>query len=471
MRRRLLLVILGTVLSALTLAALISFFGIRSASIDRAKTNLADQGLGLVRQGANNVDRLKAFSSALDLESATVWEIDEETARVGLEPANSALIGNVALESGGTARAIKRLVTSENIRELINDKEVTGSLGDRVYAAVHVKGPTNPPQVLLLVKNVSGDAREAVRIIALSSIAALLLAGIAAFAVARQISRPLVAATGAYRRIASGDLSVRLSAKDRTSMRKDEVGDLVRSLNAMTEALDRAQKQEQQFLLSVSHDLRTPLTSIRGFAEAISEGTAPDQQRAASVIASQARRLERLVADLLELAKLDAKRFALQPRSIDLTDLVTDTADGFLPNAQASELTLELEAEEDLRATVDPERVAQILANLTENAIKYARTRVVVGARRSNETPHDRGRKFVELSISDDGPGIDLHDLPQVFERHFTSDRRPTRAIGSGLGLAIVKELVDAMDATITPTTSSEGTTFTVRLPVNPTVQ
>ncbi len=475
MRRRLLLVILGTVFSALALASAFSFFGIRNASTDDAKVRLADYGARLVRQnGATDLDRLNGFSDALGLEYAAVREFTDPkfddatiTSDIGMTAALPVqLIDKSVLEVGGVSKAITDRITPADLSLLAAGQKITGSVGDRVYAAVPVKAEIPNARALLLVTNVSGNARQAVGIIGIASIAALLIAAIAAAATAKRITQPLVAATGAYRRIAAGDLSVRLSETDRAAHRNDEVGDLVRSLNSMTEALDRAQKQEQQFLLSVSHDLRTPLTSIRGFAEAISEGTAPDQQRAATIIAGQARRLERLVADLLELAKLDARQFTLQAREIDLTDLVTDTADGFLPTAEASGLTLELEAEEDLRAVADPERLAQVLANLTENALKYARRRVVVGARTVRETT---GSPSVELFVSDDGPGIDAEDVFQVFERHFTSDRRPTRSIGSGLGLAIVKELVTAMNATITPTTSNEGTTFTVTLPIGVT--
>ena len=335
MRRRLLFVMLSTVLSALLLAALVTFFGIRQASIKRVQTNLSDYATGLVEQKNTNSKRaLQSFQRTLGLEWAAVLEFrdpvefpDDETSKIGLPAAlvvDPKQDGN-ALEAGGTALIVKSQIDRGGLESLALGRTVTGSVGDRVFAAVTVRnakqakiaasqalasGEPDPNadsvQVLLLVANAGGDARSAVRVIALASIAALFLAAMAAMATARRITRPLVAATSAYKRIASGDLSVRLSSRDGFANRKDEIGELVRALNTMTEALDRAQQQEQQFLLSVSHDLRTPLTSIRGFAEAISEGTAPDQQRAASVIASQARRLERLVADLLDLAKLNA---------------------------------------------------------------------------------------------------------------------------------------------------------------------
>jgi signal transduction histidine kinase len=484
---------------------------------------------GLVEQRNTNSKRaLQSFQRTLRLEWAAVLEFrdpsefpNDETSKVGLPAAfvvDPKQDGN-ALEAGGTALIVKAQITRDGLETLAKGQQVTGSVGDRVFAAVTVRnakqakvakvaadraiasGQSDPSaesvQVLLLVANASGDARTAVRVIALASIVALLLAAVAALATARRITKPLVAATSAYKRIAAGDLSVRLSQRDGFADRNDEIGELVRSLNTMTEALDRAQKQEQQFLLSVSHDLRTPLTSIRGFAEAISEGTAPDQQRAATVIASQARRLERLVADLLDLAKLNAGRFTLKKRMIDLTDLVTDTADGFLPTAEAAGLQLVLEADDNLRISADPERLAQALANLIENACKFANSTVTVGLRGpvaadvvsesvgaglleraghipgvgalpglANLTAKRSTPGAISISVSDDGPGIAPEDVEQVFQRHFTSDRRPARTIGSGLGLAIVKELIDTMGATITPTTSSSGTTFTITLPL-----
>ena len=310
---------------------------------------------------------------------------------------------------------------------------------------------------LLLITPFRYSPTRSIGALALAALTALGFATGIAMLFARRLSRPLAAATAAYKRIANGDLSVRVSERDGNSRRNDEIGELMRSLDVMADSLDRAQKQEQQFLLSVSHDLRTPLTSIRGFAEAIVEGTAPDHERAAQVIVSESRRLERLVRDLLEMAKLDARQFELKPRKCDLTNLVTDAADGFLPATERENLTLELDAEPDCDTVEDPERLGQILANLIENAIKFATTTVRI----SLEASYAGHR----MAVADDGPGIDPEDLPHVFDRLYTSDRRPTRQIGSGLGLTIVKELVDAMHGAIRVDTSPSGTRFTVTLP------
>src|SRR5205823_14198502 len=144
----------------------------------------------------------------------------------------------------------------------------------------------------------------------------------------RRIARPLQEAEIATRRIAAGDLDASVPVQPGAD---EELASLARSINTMATTLARSRGLERQFLLSVSHDLRTPLTSIRGFAEAIADGAAPDDRRAAEVIAAESRRLERLVGDLLDLAKLESRQFTFHSRPIDLNEVTADTAEGFRP--------------------------------------------------------------------------------------------------------------------------------------------
>jgi two-component system sensor histidine kinase BaeS len=205
-------------------------------------------------------------------------------------------------------------------------------------------------------------------------------------------------------------------------------------------------------LLSVSHDLRTPLTSIRGFAEAIADGAAPDTHRAAEVIAAESRRLERLVRDLLDLAKLEARQFSLDMRPTDLSEVTADTAEGFRPHADQLGVALTVATPpEPLTITADRDRLAQVVANLVENALKFATARIDV----TTSLMVDRK----ELSVTDDGPGIPSEDLPHIFERLYTSARTPTRQVGSGLGLAIVAELVSAMHGSVRAESTPTGGT------------
>lgn len=287
----------------------------------------------------------------------------------------------------------------------------------------------------------------------LSAAVALVVAGAAAEFLARRVSRPLVAAERATRLIAEGDLSVRVPIDRRSS---DELNALAESINTMAASLERLRGAERQFLMSVSHDLRTPLTSIRGFAEALADGTTTDTARAAGVIAAEARRLERLVGDLLDLAKLDARRFSLDVRAVDLHEVVDDTAEGFVPTAERLGLRLTVHDPVVLGPTqpasraqrpfppvaADPDRLAQVMANLIENAMKFA-ARTIDVATWFVAAPD--GSLIAQITVDDDGPGIAPEDLPHVFDRRRTTTRGMGRQVGSGLGLAIVAELVSAM--------------------------
>jgi two-component system sensor histidine kinase BaeS len=228
----------------------------------------------------------------------------------------------------------------------------------------------------------------------------------------------------------------------------------------MAATLERSKALEQSFLLSVSHDLRTPLTSIRGYAEAITDGATSDPGWAAGVILSESRRLERLVRDLLELAKLQARGFSFAPARADLSQLAVEALEGAAPDAASAGVRLGSQCPGPVPVLVDRDRMAQVLANLVENAMKYATSSVQVGT---------QAAQGVALAwVDDDGPGIAADDRPHVFERLYVTKREPRRKeIGSGLGLAIVHELVTAMGGTVTAEGApSGGARMVVRLPL-----
>jgi signal transduction histidine kinase len=183
----------------------------------------------------------------------------------------------------------------------------------------------------------------------------------------------------------------------------------------------------------------------------MSDGTTTDSAKAATIIAAEARRLERLVRDLLDLAKLDARAFSLDVHPTDLWDVVSGTAEGFQPVAEGlglhvvvHEPVVELPGPMPLVAA-DADRLAQVVANLVENACKYATDTIDVG------TWYRLGADGPEglVTVDDDGPGIAADELPHVFGRLWTSSRAQARQVGSGLGLAIVAELVAAMGGAI----------------------
>ncbi|MFM2076377.1 MAG: Alkaline phosphatase synthesis sensor protein PhoR, partial [Actinomycetota bacterium] len=189
------------------------------------------------------------------------------------------------------------------------------------------------------------------------------------------------------------------------------------------------------------------LTSIRGYAEAIDDGNV-DPRRAAGVIRDESQRLERLVADLLDLAKLQSRAFTFHLAPVDLSAAVHTATAGAEPSRP--DVAFHPVTSGPVPVQADPDRLAQVLANLLENAGKYANNAVHVAAR----VEGDRGI----VTVDDDGPGIAAEDLPHVFERLYTARRTPQRKENSsGLGLAIVKELVTAMGGDVAAGAAPRG--------------
>jgi signal transduction histidine kinase len=454
MTRRLVIAIVGMVAGALLLAGVTTLVLVRFAARSETRAELEDQVSALaplfadtvrVNEGVRPVRPvLESLRRALRLQGFE---------SVVLDPSG-------ALVSGQAPDGVA--FDADDVDALQRGEQVSGSHGDVAYAASRIGRPG-------LARRLGGDlsvlvatrrtdtglalgGRWFVLACAITLAAALALAA----TLGRRLTRPVREAEGVARRVAAGDLEARVAVPDRD----DELAALARSLNAMTEELARARAQERQFLLSVSHELRTPLTSIQGFAEAIGDGAAADHEQAAAVIAAEARRLERLVRDLLDLARLDARAFSLDLRDTDVSEVVAGAAEGFRPAAESAGLALDLAVADGSVPAVraDPERLAQVVANLVENALKHARTRIQVG------TVGHPGH--VVVWVADDGPGIPDADLPRVFDRLFTTARPAARQAGTGLGLAIVRELVEAMGGAVrAETIDGTGTRVVVTLP------
>lgn len=474
MRRRLTAAMVLMVLAALILSGLVSLaFAVHTTTVQTRRELVREaQGLAVsVQQEAQTVNRndparalrtiLLALRSPLRLDGSTVLAV-----RPGgqlFDPATPR--SRPVLPTGLTGADLQP-------SELLQMRAVSGQEGGVVFAAVpyrtsiQIAGtPRDVVQVVVLTRRPPSALAAAAPWFAVSSLVILLLAALVANRMGRRFVRPLRAAEEVTSRIAAGDLGARVPRPAGTD---PELAALVDSINSMAAGLARARQAERHFLQSVSHDLRTPLTSIRGFAEAIEDGATADTVAAAGVIASEARRLERLVGDLLALATVEARRFTLQPRPLELGEALAEVAAGFVP--AASELGLVIHVEPSTTGHLvlaDPDRLAQITANLVENALRYATTTVRLGAGRSGDR--------VEMWVGDDGPGIPAEVLPRVFERLFQARSRPDRPIGSGLGLTIVAELATAMGGSVRaespaggPSTAggTGGTRMIVSLPI-----
>jgi two-component system, OmpR family, sensor kinase len=427
MTRRLTVTMVAVVAGALIVAGLGSLLLIRAQSRRDTVRDLRKQAQGI----AQLVDDIPArnTTAAAVLRQRVLQRILKLTdqAVVRYTPAGQPLD---PIPKGVSASDLQ-------FNELQKGQTVSGVNRSLAFAAAPGTTVRGVPFALVLTRTVRVGSGAALWLLVAGG-GALIVAVAVAANLGRRLTKPLREAGEATRRIAAGDLAARVP----TTGGDDELDALSRSINAMAASLERSKGLERQFLLSVSHDLRTPLTSIRGYAEALAEHKAKPGQ-AAAVILSEARRLERLVGDLLELAKLDARRFSLDIRATDVFEVITDTAEGFRPAAESAGVRLEVDAptRAALVADADPDRLAQVVANLVENALDFAGGHITVGTGRADGA--------VELWVEDDGPGIEPDDIPHVFDRFYSVSRTPRRHVGSGLGLAIVHELVDAMGGTV----------------------
>jgi signal transduction histidine kinase len=328
------------------------------------------------------------------------------------------------------------------------DGSVTLNGDAQFFAARIVSGQ---PFVLLRPKSVTRSRwTPYVYSLLIAALAAFILAALAAFLLARRIARPVGRVADAARSLARGAEPDPVPVEGAV-----ELATLATAFNDLASQLARAREAERNFLLSVSHELKTPLTAIRGYAEALQDG-AIEPQEVAATVSLEAARLERLVRDLLDLARMNRTDFSIHPSEIDLAEVADDAVRRYEPQADAFGVALRAVSDGPAPAVADADRVLQIVSNLVENALRL--------------TPAGGEVRVVtapgELRVEDTGPGLEDDDRPRAFERFYLHERYGReRPVGTGLGLAIVKELTTAMGGTVSvESVPGERTAFTVRL-------
>ena len=263
---------------------------------------------------------------------------------------------------------------------------------------------------------------------------------------ARVVSRPLSKTAAAARRLARGDRNVELPHAGTA-----EVSDVVTALDELDDALTVSEARQREFLLSISHDLRTPLTALRGYAEALADGVvgAEDARDVGSTMLTETRRLDRFVADLLELARLEAHDFAMEPAPVDVGSLLAEAEAAWRAVAEASGVELRCTVPAGVTAMTDAHRVRQIVDGLLENALRATPSGGVV-AMEANVDARVDGHDRVVLVVSDSGAGLTADDRETAFVRGALRDKyRQTRAVGTGLGLSIAQRLTTRMGGTL----------------------
>jgi len=293
-------------------------------------------------------------------------------------------------------------------------------------------------------------------------IVALLAAGLGVL-LTRSISRPLAEMEQAAIKFAQGDYTVRVSPHG-----QDEVATLGRTFNQMAESVGSVERLRRELVANVSHDLRTPLTVIRGYLEGLRSGQIADRRSAEmafDAMHAEVARLLHLVGDLRQVAALDSGPLPLNRRPTILSTLVSEAIDRITPLAATKGVHLRSEISADLPSlNLDIDRMGQALFNLLENAVWHtpAGGTILLAARYQDEQ--------LQLVIKDTGTGISAEDLPHIFERFYRADRTRNPAEGrAGLGLPIVKAIVEAHGGTVKAESEGllgKGSVFTINLPL-----
>ena len=319
-----------------------------------------------------------------------------------------------------------------------------------------------------LQSNISGDTRDTAVLVAAGLIAGLTGALLLFSGLISSMRRPLEELVDASGRLAAGDRRARVEIGGLA-----ETAALGKAFNEMADELeleasqrDQLDRMKDEFVLTASHELRSPLTSVQGFAELLMmdrESLTPRQIETVEIILDNCRHLVRLLNDLLDLARSDAGRLAIRPRPTDLTPLIEDVVRTIRAQTEGAGQILKERIEPGLpRVNVEGDRIRQILVNLVTNAHEYSPAKATIDVKAWV------AGASVLISVTDDGPGIPPHQVDHIFERFTRGDAGLTQRVGgTGLGLAISKSLVELHGGKITvDSIVGRGSTFQIALPV-----
>lgn len=416
----------------------------------RTLSQLADAALATADLGVSpeaSQRRARRILQTLKVQSVTV-------------SADGTAVGATALGQASISRAdISRLLAGARV------SQQTTVLGQRVL----VEGrPTRVGAIVLLQRQVDATAFGDALIgrVVLALLIGVLIAIALGVLLAQRISRPLRRTARAAHFLAQGRRDVEVTPEGPA-----EVAEVGAAVNTLACALSRSEARQREFLLSVSHDLRTPLTAISGYAESLAQGVVPPEQASSvgAVMWQEAQRLNRMVADLLDLARLGAEGFRIDLVDVNVSELAGAAAQVWRSRCQAADVEFRLEAPSSpICCHTDPSRVRQILDGLFENALRVTPP----GAPIILSVRAEAGLQMVLLEVRDGGPGLTDADLVVAFERSVLYERyRGIRQVGTGLGLAIADGLTRRLGGSVEAGHSAEGgARFTVRLPADGSV-
>ncbi len=420
-------VIMGTLL--------FGFIGRHFTNINEEKLkNIANEITGITVDMAESRQSIDTYRSSIETVASStgtqIFVIDSNGAVV---------ISSIRGYNGGIKEGFTKGILqgkTQTFRGIINGNSKIRMLAvgcpiiynDTVEGGVLVSVPL--PQI-------SKARSEIIRIFMWNVVIVALFAIMLVYFISRKISKPILKLNEAAKSIAKGNFKQRVEIDD-----IDEIGELGESFNYMAESIEQFENTRNSFIANISHDLRTPMTTITGFVQGILDGTIPEEKHEwyLSIVLDESKRLSRIVTDLLDISKLEQGSFNLEFKDFDLNELVRLNIIKFEKKITDKDIQLSVEFESDgLVVNADKDAMSRVLINLFDNAIKFTNERGFIDIRVGKKN----GRAYV--SIQNSGMGIAEDELNHIFDRFYKTDKsRSLDKNGAGLGLYIVKSIIQA---------------------------
>ncbi len=461
---RVLLSILATVLVTLAVLSFTMMGFLRANSVAQRQELLREQArdvasmmsqrdanyLWSVTTNWDNVIRDKIVSIS-DSKDATIWLVDR-----------NGFVLSLSSDDGALARRLQDETVLEQLHRVLSGEEiqVQGLFTELGGQIVTVGVPWEDRfgdvggAVLLHtdVSNLDVGFGEVGRQLGWAAIAALVLGVLLAYCMTRSLTRPITKISNAVARFAKGELDSRV-----TINRRDELGELAQAFNSMAEDLSQLESLRRGFVANVSHELRSPMTSMQGYVQGMLDGTIPAEEypRYLGVVLSETKRLNKLISELLDLSRIESGKFPLKYQRFDANELIARIMFQYEGRIEEKHINVDIAfRQEQCMVWADPDRISQVVVNLIDNAVKF----LPEGGTLTVWTLADEDHAIV--TIKDDGPGIDADDLPYIFDRFYKADKAHSGR-GTGLGLSIVKKILEQHGQEIKCTsTPGQGATF-----------
>lgn len=397
--------------------------------------------------------------ASMSLEDVQVWVVSEDGVITKLTPSRMGMgmMRDYTKLTSTTRIYIDQVlaghqITSENVRGVFNQDTLTiGSPiqnGSAVVGALFVSASLNA---------ISSVSNSGVRLMLIATVIGILLASLLGILLSRRFTKPLQIANTAIDSLASGNynLTLKKSADDELGLLHDNINILSTRLSKAKTQSDNLEKMRQNFISDITHELRTPVTVIRGLAEGVKDGLYEDPKAVSEQIIVETQAMQRLIKDLLELSKLEDPDFAIEKQAIELHDLLADVCRSAKPLIEPKKLILDCSIEEGIWSIqADHQRLRQMLMIVIDNAVKFSPqgATIQVGATKDNNK--------IILSITDHGEGMSETQLKTLFVRYHTTE-------GNGIGLALCKRIADRHNIKIDVKSSSQsGTSFSFIIPI-----